>query len=486
MSASGETPADVSDEIKAMEGAWGLIADLMGGTDAMRKAGQKYLPQSPAESEAAYTNRLKVSTLYPAFGRTVETMSSRPFADPIKLGEDIPPALLPLLDDVDLEGRDLQAFALGVFGTALAYGHSHILAEFPTVSVERLDEERALAPRPYLVHIDPRRVLGWRAERIGGAMTLTMLRLLECVKEPSGQWGTAEVEQVRVLERHQWTTFRKDAKTGDWTEFDSGPVTIGCIPLATVYTGRTGFQTSRPPLHQLAHLNVKHWQKESDSDNLVHFASFPILFASGFTAEELVIGAASAITNDDPTADLKYVEHTGAAIGAGSDALLNLEKRMAALGAELLLSDSASVAQTATKTDSDDASSHSALAAMVNDLEDSLSAALGFMAQWAGLGDEGGTVELEGDFTAANPLDVQSLVAAHSAGSISSQTLFEEFRRLGLIDEELTWEQETARTRPKQPPRRLGRRALAARAGARTADRPPADRRRLLRPISGR
>jgi len=440
-----ETPADVSAEVEAMQPAWDLIACLMGGTEAMRKAGKTLLPKAPAESEAAYEERRRVSTLYGAYRRTVETMASRPFCEPIKLGEDIPAELVPLLENVDLEGRDLQSFALGVFQTALADGLSHVLVEFPTTTgVQTLADEKAIGARPYFVHLNPRNVLGWRAERIQGVMTLTMLRLMECITEPVGQWGTVEIAQVRVLERHRWTTYRTNDK-GEWVLFDEGPVTIGCIPLATVYTGRTGFLTAVPPLLPLAYLNVEHWQSASDQQNILHVARVPILFAAGFGKDALTIGAGAAVSNDAPDAKLMYVEHSGAAIDAGRESLVDLEKRMAALGAELLLSDSAAAAQTATKTDSDDASTHSALAAMVNDLEDSLSAALGYMAQWAGLGDEGGTVELDGDFTTANPLDVQSLVAAHTAGSISSQTLFEEFRRLGLIDEDLDWEEEMAR-----------------------------------------
>jgi hypothetical protein len=444
-----ETPADVSAEVLAMQPAWELIAALMGGTKTMREAGKTLLPKAPAESEEAYQERRRVSTLYGAYRRTVETMASRPFSEAIKLGEDVPAAMLPYLDDVDLEGRDFQSFALGVFQTALADGLSHILVEFPTVDpkkVKTLADEKAIAARPYFVHINPRNVLGWRAERVAGAMTLTMFRFMERITEPAGQWGTTTVDQVRVLERTKWSTYRKSADTGNWELHEEGPVTIGCIPLATVYTGRTGFLTACPPLLPLAYLNVEHWQSASDQQNILHVARVPILFASGFGDGALTVGAASAISNDDPASRLAYVEHSGAAIESGRQSLLDLEERMASLGAELLVSDpSAAAAQTATKTNADVAEQTSALAAMVNDLEDSLKRALGFMAKWASLGDNGGTVELEGNFTSMDPLDVASLISAKEKGILSAETVFLEFQRAGLIDEELTWEDEKAR-----------------------------------------
>ena len=439
-----ETPADVSAEMASMSPALELVTCLMGGTATMRAAGKTHLPRAPAESEDMYIRRLAVSTLYGAYRRTIETLAARPFAEPIQPGDDVPPKLLEMLDDVDLEGRDLQAFAHGVFATALACGLSHILVEYPTTpAVATLAEEKAIGARPYFVHLDPRNVLGWRAERIAGVMTLTMLRIRETVSEPTGQWSTAQVTQVRVLERTKWTTYRQNERK-EWVLYEEGPVTIGVIPLATVYTGRTDFLLAEPPLLPLAYLNIEHWQSASDQQNILHVARVPILFAAGFEEGALAIGVGFAVQNDDPTSKLSYVEHSGAAIEAGRQSLLDLEERMGSLGAELLVADPEAVAQTATQITSDDSESTSLLSAMVNNLEDTLAVALGFMARWAGLGDKGGSVELKGDFTVLNPLDVASLVAAKEAGILSAQTVFLEFQRLGMIDEELTWEDEAA------------------------------------------
>ncbi|MGR5262341.1 hypothetical protein ACPV5Q_20865, partial [Vibrio astriarenae] len=59
---------------------WPLIDALMGGTSAMRKAGKLYLPQWPNELDDAYKNRVATATLFPAFSRTVEVLTGKPFA----------------------------------------------------------------------------------------------------------------------------------------------------------------------------------------------------------------------------------------------------------------------------------------------------------------------------------------------------------------------------------------------------------------------
>jgi hypothetical protein len=454
-----DKPDTPSAEVAAMAEPWALVTSLMGGTVAMRKAGATYLWKNQVESVEAFNARLARSTLYEAFKRAVVSMAARPFSEAVKFGEDMPEPVRELCDDIDLEGRDLQAFGHQSFEVAMAYGLSHILVEYPTVTgVQTLAEQRAIGARPYWVHIDPKNVLGWRSERIRGVQTLTQLRLKECVTEPAGKWGEQQVEQIRVFDRIVtrdavgqiatdttiWTTYRKSEKGDEWEEHDSGPVSIGVIPLATVYTKRTGWMTAEPPLMGLAHLNVEHWNSGSVQSNLLRFARTPILYGAGWAeGTTITIGASAAVTNDDPAAKLAYVEHSGAAIGAGQESIDKLEQRMSVMGMELLVSKPGT--KTATEANIDTDESTSALQAMVNNLEDSLGQALQFSAMWLGL-EEGGSIELDGDFTSMDPLDLPALVQAKVAGGIiSGETVFRSMQTRGLVDEEIEWEDEQAR-----------------------------------------
>lgn len=437
------TPATPNAYASEMAEPWALISALLAGTAAMRKAGETYLPKHEAESDKAYARRLRVSTLYEAFGHTVRTMGAKPFGEPIKLSEDMPAQIVEFCDDIDLEGRDLQAFAHSLFISGLADGIAHILVDYPTINApQTLAQKKASGARPYFVHVDARNVIDWRHERINGVQTLTQLRLRETVEEPVDEWTTASVVQVRVLEPTAWRIYRTN-DNGEWVLFDAGLVSLGRIPLATVYTRRTGFMTARPPLMGLAHLNVEHWQSSSDQQNILRVARVPILFASGFADGTLTIGANAAVTNDDAAAKLMYVEHSGAAIGAGQVSIEKLEQRMSVMGMELLVSKPG--AKTATEAGIDTAESNSDLSAMVQNLEDTLAQALSFAAQWEGLGDFGGTVELTDDFGKLDPLDVQSLVAAKGAGILSAETIFETMKAQGMVDEDAQWKDEAAR-----------------------------------------
>ena len=120
-----------SDAVVKMALDWTLADALLGGTRTMREAGRTYLPKWPQEDDDSYAIRLAISVLFPVYQRTVQTLSGKPFSKPITLGEDIPARIIPWLDDIDLQGRNLDAFSADVFQASMGYGLAGILVEFP-------------------------------------------------------------------------------------------------------------------------------------------------------------------------------------------------------------------------------------------------------------------------------------------------------------------------------------------------------------------
>lgn len=454
-----DTPATISDEIAAMAVEWAPITAILGGTRAMREAGKLYLPQNTVESDINYSGRVKRTTLFNGFRRTVATLSAKPFSDPLRLEDDVPTIIKGYCEDIDLEGRNLQAFAHDVFGTALAYGLSHILVDYPPSPVgQTLADQRTSGARPYFVHICPYQVLGWKSKRINGAETLTQLRFMETVQVETGKWTTQNIQQVRVLEPDSYRLYRLSAKqevnnVKQWVLFAEGPVSIGVIPLATIYGDRTDFMMARPPLLDLAYMNIEHWQSSSDQSNILHVARVPILFASGFENSEIKIGATSAVNNDDPASKLEYVDSGRAApaIEAGRTSIKDLEERMSLFGAQMLIKVPGT--RTATETSIDTAEAESALSLMALNMQDALEYALEFLAKWDGIAD-GGSVKICDDFTddSEDQFGLDAIARAKELGVLSAETVFGELQRHDVISQELTWEQEKSRLKEEGPP----------------------------------
>jgi hypothetical protein len=439
-------PSQTIPAVDAMRADWQIVAPLMGGTSAMRAAGKALLPQYPAEEDDAYMARLRLSTLLPAYAETVSNMTARVFAEPLQIGDDVPEAIAALCDDVDQSGNSLASWAVEFFRTALSHGLCHALIDYPQAGeLQTAADEMAAGVRPYAVLIHPERVLGWRVE--GGR--LAQLRFSESVEVPDGAYGVEIIEQIRVLEPGLWRLYRKTG--GSWSLYDEGRNTLDYIPLITYYTGRTGFLTARPPLIELAYLNVKHWQSQSDQDNLLHVARVPLLFM--FTDDEqfsLTISAGSA-TRMPKDGDARYVEHTGAAITAGRESLQDLIDDMRMAGAKLLQRDKQQT-KTAAQANEEAAQELSPLARMASQFADCIAQLLQIFADYSGL-PEGGAVEMRGNFDAdyMPEATLPLLLNMANAGKLSDETLFSEMQRRGVISDEYDWQGEQERIGAQGP-----------------------------------
>lgn len=439
-----------SAEVAAMAPDWELAAALLGGTRAMRNAGPALLPKWPNEDSETYDSRLATSTLFPAYSRTVQTLAGKPFSKPITIGPDVPPELVQYFNDIDLEGRNLDAFSSDLMECALGYGLTGILIDFPVTQAARsLSEERAQGLRPYWVHIKPAQILGWRARRLNSAWSLDQLRLKESVQEPSGAWGVIEVQQVRVLAPNSWAIYRQNAEK-KWVLHSEGATSLGYVPFVPVYGGRTAFMCARPPLIEMAHLNVQHWQSSSDQNTILHVARVPILVVVGIDDDKwsMTVGASSAVKLPIGS-EMKYVEHTGAAIQAGADSLSALEEQMRQSGAELLVIDQKI---TATQVNAESAVGMCALQRISQNLEGALDRALKITAEWSGL-KTGGHVTIFNDFAGQNLADAsaQLILSAQQTGLISKATAIGELKRRGTLSPEIDAELEAASIEAQGP-----------------------------------
>jgi hypothetical protein len=414
---------------------------LMGGTEAMRKAGQKYLPKFGAEDDHDYKARLASSWLFNGMRKTVKDMTGRVFTKPIEIAQG-PNRLKEFANDINMQGQDLSAFASDIFRDAFVPGISYIMVDAPRREGETTREQAStLGLRPYMAHLRVEDILGFKTETYGNVLALSMLRIMESVKEadPADEFTQITVDQVRVLTREGGTVsvriYRENDKN-DWLVVDEYLTNAEEITVIPFYAQRTGFFTGEPVLDDLTDVNIAHWQSQSDQRNILHVARVPILFASGRRPDEpIVISASNAVTSEDPASKLVWVEHTGAAIGAGRTDLKDLEYQMQALGLQLLVASN----ETATGAVLDSAKETSTLSMMADNLKDALEQALKWMAFYGGLPQDNITVVVNKDF-GIMPLtaqEVQVMQQDVALGLLSKEAYYEERKRRGFLRPDL-------------------------------------------------
>ncbi len=456
-----------SPEVEAMATDWPMLDALMGGTGKMREAGSTLLPKWPNETTEAYASRLAVATLYPAFRRTVGVMSGKPFSKQLTLNEDVPPRLQELADDVDGQGTSLHVFASRRAAEVLSHGICGVLVDFTrTGQVRTLADERAMGARPYFVPIAHDQILGWRTIQTPNGLRLSQLRLSETTEVPDGDFGTKTAARVRVLRRGEggpatweiWEANEKDV----YVFVEGGPMSpLTEIPFVPFYGEQAGFMMGRSPLLELAHLNVKHYQHQSDQDTILHVARVPILAIIGGDPEKALTVGANLAVNLPENADMKYVEHSGAAIQAGQDALTDLKEQMIQTGAELLVPKPGE--RSATEANNDAEANKSDLQRIVENLEDSLDQCLQFAAEWLRI-PEGGHVELFKDFSLSlSDASAQLVHALQQGGLISKVTAIQEMQRRGILSPDVEPEDEIEQAEAEGP--NLGEMAMAQGGG---------------------
>lgn len=467
---------------REMESHWQLVDDLKGGTDAMRRAGERWLPREEKEADKDYQRRLAHSFLYGAYSDTLDGLASRPFSKPVQL-DDAPDQFVDWVDNVDGMGGDLTQFGKDLFRSAVDYGLCHALVDFPPTSdVQSLADAESIRLRPTFALISPQNLLGWRTTELpNGAVVLDRIRILETAVEPDGEWGERIVRRVRVYSRESidvWEEVESEGGAGEievqpdeyvtplasstagkeWVPVSTTANTLGKVPLVTVYFKRTGFMTGTPVLEDLAWLNVEHWQSSSQQRNYLRFARCGMWTLFGFDEEDaasVVLApnrkiSTSAGPND---AAVQVTETTGAAAKVGAEDLAKIEQRMEILGLQPLISRSGDV--TATGAALDEGRTQTDVQAWIHATEAALRKCFAIAAEWMGIElPESFAVDINDDFvlSARAQKHAELIVRLVEMNKLTLSTGLSELRRYSVLTESLDPDQEADRVESAGPP----------------------------------
>jgi hypothetical protein len=462
---------------------WELVDSLYGGTTTMRDAHETLLPREPKETDINYEARLKRTTLFNAYKRTIQSSVGKVFSREIMIDTESP-EVLTLIDNVDQSGRDLTEFAADVFTDAMNKGVSYILVDHtqtigtgPEGVITRADEIEQGA-RPYWINIKASQVRAAVTEMINGMEILTYFRYVEETTEFDESTHQEErTTVVRVLrldrdngnvlfetfyqEEEEKNLLRLKAKnqsntvkdnplllldSDEWIkdEEKSGVLSsnIYRIPIIPVITNRVSSFLGSPPLMDLAEKNVEYWQSYSDQKTILHYARVPIFTISGIkqlndvdedSSPDMEISGNSVLElGKDGKAE--WVEHGGKAIEAGRQDIQDIKAEMSVLGLELYISRPGT--ETATAKAINNAETNSWLKTMALSLRNAIEKALIYSAQYGGFPPEQiGDVMVNTEYSIPfrDTEDMKFLLEMYKEGLLDPITLLTEAKRRNLL-----------------------------------------------------
>ena len=383
--------------------AWEIMKAVSQGTEYLRENSEAFLPLEPREDYTAYLSRVNRAVFSPYTQRLIRAATGLILRKPISLIGD-PYWTDVFAKDVDGCGSDLDEYARRSLICVLTSGHSITLVDFTAqTGAKWICEERLLNRRPYWIEVDPTNIYGWRLDREVNYGSLIQVRIGEKAVVPNGEFGESVYNQIRVIEPGQYRVYRQTEKqktlepysqggfTGDFNGppqqqeyelIESGDYSLDEIPLVTVYTGKTDTMTSKPPLLDIAYLNLAHFQRQADLIHSLHVASQPMLVLEGWDdqTKDMAISVNYAMATQ-PGNKVYYVEPASSAFEAQSAEIQELEKQMASLGISTL-SQQKFVAESADARRLDRVDTNSMLSMVSLDLEQKLQKSFNLSAKY--------------------------------------------------------------------------------------------------------
>jgi len=231
-----------------------------------------------------------------------------------------------------------------------------------------------------------------------------------------------------------------------------GGVPLNEIPFIFFNSSSTKPKPQKSPLYDLSAVNLSHYRNSADLEHGLHFTALPQPWAAGFKMDShavLYIGSGVAWVTEEPGGHAGYLEFTGAGLRAISDRMNDKKKEMALLGARLLDEPPPSGGNEAAETIKlRQAGERSVLAKLTFSVSEGLTKSLRYIAKWLGINNiENISIALNTDFgvEGLSPTMLNALMAQVQTGVMSWNTYFWNLKRGEVIPDGIDEEAEAER-----------------------------------------
>ena len=461
--------------------AWQRARNVIAGEDAVKAAGELYLPRLTAQSDDDYNAYRCRASFFNATSRTADgyvglIFRRAPFQRLPSLRSSIGKALSVFANDADMLGTSLYGYAKNVVTEVIAVARAGTLVDW-----ENEGEQRA-----YASLYAAESILNWRVERINGRNIPTLIVLSETVDAPASadasDFSTTPLDQIRVLRLVEIVPtspkkaarakqygcvveiYRRPQKKArqskqEWELVETKTPLRRGKPLPLLPFVFHGPRHSRPPVDKLPlsdviGINLDHYRLDADYKHGIHFTALPTAWVSGFPKDvELRIGSSTAWHTDIPGATAGFLEFMGHGLNTFDKALDRDERQMAVLGSRLL-AEQKKVGETAEAMELRQTGENSILANLATSVSESLTQMLRWVHWWNSseelpddVTDQQVLFELNTDYNTKG-MEAQELAAvvkSWQSGAISQDTMLELLRKGEILPDGRSNEEDSVR-----------------------------------------
>lgn len=449
---------------------WIKCRDVVNGEEAVKAAGDAYLPRLSEQLPEEYKAYKVRALFYGATERTVKSLVGAVFHRP--MSKTLPASQEDQLANLGDAGQSLDDLSKTTVAEVLEIGRVGLFVDAPV-------GEGATEGIPYITTYYAENIINWRHKMINGRKQLILVVLKEEQEKEGGDGFEHECEEVfrvlmlqdgdngsrkYVVQLWQKVEVKPGASTPAEDEFEQigddiiptmkGGKSLDKIPFQFINPNSISDEVEKSPILDLVNVNLSHYRTSADLEHGRHFTALPVAYAIGFDVQgtSLRVGSATAWQTKNPQAKCGYLEFLGTGLGHLATAMKDKETQMAVLGARVLEEEKATAEATRT-VQLRHAGENSVLSSLADSCSLGITQALLWWYEWQGIAvtaETGIKLNKEYDTITLDPAMIGALTAAVIANLMSWDAYFYIAKRAGMYPENI--DEETEKKRLMQGP----------------------------------
>ena len=429
---------------------WDKCKDCYIGEDAIKLKTTNYLPKldrhdDTNEGKTRYLDYLSRATFFGVVSTVVTGRVGQVMRLPAT--KDLNPIVEKWSNTLMRDQSNLTEMTKRVLTEVMTTGRVGLLLDRPEVGGD-----------PYVVMYKCQDIINWETHEESLIRVVLRESYINKVSNKVGkvtQVSSIRYRELRLNELGKYEVAKWHSKNGQYTETEiiepkNAGIGIEYIPFQFINTDSVSVNTSKPPLLDLANLNVAHYRNSADYEQLLHRVGVAATFyANGIDDDEandpsnLAVGPDVRWHSRNPAAKFGILEFSGSSASAMETAMLEKMQMMATIGGQLVQRHRKQV-ETAETARMRSASENSTLDTLVSTVEIGIKQILEVASVWLNQSSDL-LFKLNRDYLDDkwSPEELKAVNEAEMLGLLSKQSAFSIRKKMEVYPEGWTFEEES-------------------------------------------
>ena len=425
------------------------------GDKAVKANAKTHFPPNEGVSDKTYDAIIQRSVFENFTEATAKGISGLIFAKEPTIS--LPASLELLKDNIDMDDNTIVDLSQNIVNELIEVGRCGLLIDVPNIDTKGMSKPQtdALNIRAFTKLYKSETIINWRYESINSVNKLTLLVLHEVYEDWTDDFTAEYKNRYRVYKLINnvcnVAVYEEKDKTFIAT-MEFKPVmanrkTINYIPFIPLTYKDISIIPVKPPLMDIANINLNYYGVAVERRNVIHFVGNPFFMGSGINTRDdkgnaltITLGSSIAQIFQEPNADMKIVETQGTGLAFNESYLNDCKSTMAALGARLLVPEAnAQISENTMQMKT--AGYRATIMQIANTASRAITQALKIIAEWEGQNPDEVKLELNTDYNLSE-MDAQTitaLVTAWQMGAIRQEDMFKKLQKGEIIESQISF-----------------------------------------------